>query len=117
MTPRNGWHGDDPRMAGMKCQEMLARAVARTKGQESAAAKALAEFELRRGHGEDVIIFPFRGKWLVGSADELVRHSDEHRRPAPEPALASRRTIDAARPHASGESRRPTVDKKKRVPE
>lgn len=117
MTPRDGWHGDDPRMAGMKCQEMLARAVARTKGKESAAAKALAEFDARRGDGEDVIIFPFRGKWLVGSAEELRRHSDEQRRPALGPTLASRRTADAARPHASGEGRRPTADKKKRAPE
>lgn len=69
----------------LKSQEELARAVARTKGQNSEAAKALRELEVRRDRGEDVIVFPLRGRWLVGPQDEVAaevsnRHADVERK-------------------------------------
>ena len=61
---------------GLKCQESLARAVANSKGQRSAAGLALAEFVERRAAGEEVIVFPLRGKWLVGLAADVKAESD-----------------------------------------
>jgi hypothetical protein len=61
---------------GPRCQELLAKAVAKTQGQFSAAGLALTAFNLRRAAGEDVIMFPLRGKWLVGLAAEMKTESD-----------------------------------------
>jgi hypothetical protein len=55
----------------LKCQEALARVVAKARGQQSVAALALVEFVARRAAGEDVIVYPFRGKWLVGSESAM----------------------------------------------
>ena len=52
----------------MKCEEHLARLLAARMGQESIAARALAELDERRARGEKVCIFPDRGEWLVGPA-------------------------------------------------
>ena len=60
----------------LKCQEAVARAVAKTKGVESTAARALAEFVKRREAGEGVVMFPLRGKWLVAPASEVQTESD-----------------------------------------
>lgn len=95
-------------MANMKCQEILARAVARTKGKESAAAKALVEFESRRAGGEDVILFPFRGKWLVGSADELRRLGEQQRLHPLKPVRTGTTTLGTARPSAMDTGREAT---------
>jgi hypothetical protein len=66
---------DAPKPA-VKCQEALARAVAKTKGENSSAGKALAQFLKRREAGEDVVMFPLRGKWLVAPASEVQTESD-----------------------------------------
>lgn len=50
----------------MKCQEHLARTLASKVGKQSSAARALAELDDRRAHGEPVCIFPDRGEWVVG---------------------------------------------------
>jgi hypothetical protein len=50
----------------MNCQEHLARILASKMGKQSSAAKALAELDCRRAHGERVRIFPARGIWIVG---------------------------------------------------
>ena len=50
----------------MDCQEHLARILASKTGKQSSAAKALAELDGRRAHGERVCIFPARGVWIVG---------------------------------------------------
>ncbi len=73
----------------MKCQEALARLVAKTKGDESEAAKALREFESRRAQGEDVIVFPLRGRWLVGSAQQLAQVARDASAAAKDQALAT----------------------------
>ena len=52
----------------MKCQEHLARTLASKVGKESPVARALAELDERRAHGEPVCIFPDRGEWIVGPA-------------------------------------------------
>ena len=50
----------------MNCQEHLARTLAARTGKQSSAAKALAELDCRRAHGEQVCIYPARGAWIVG---------------------------------------------------
>lgn len=52
----------------MKCQEHLARTLASKVGKQSSAARALAQLDERRAHGEPVCIFPDRGEWIVGPA-------------------------------------------------
>lgn len=59
--------------AAVRCQEPLAKAIAAAKGPDSAAAKGLEELRLRRTVGEEVIIFPFRGHWVVGLAEDIER--------------------------------------------
>ena len=66
----------DATKSALKCQEALARAVAMTKGEGSAAARALAEFIRRRAAGEDIVMFPLRGKWLVAPAADIRTESD-----------------------------------------
>jgi hypothetical protein len=55
----------------VRSQEDLARAIAKTKGEQSEAAKALRELDARRSSGEEVVIFPLRGRWLVGPPAEV----------------------------------------------
>ena len=50
----------------VRCQEHLARTLASRMGAGSSAAMALRELDRRRSQGEAVMIFPLRGKWLVG---------------------------------------------------
>lgn len=76
----------------MKCQEELARAIAKAKGEESEAARALKDYEARRAQGEDVIVFPLRGTWLVGPADSLNGQVREASDSARSRAVQSTRT-------------------------
>jgi len=62
--------------AELKCQEALARVVVKTQGGDSATGVALAQFSERRAAGEDVILFPMRGKWLIGTATDIKAESD-----------------------------------------
>ena len=52
----------------MECEEHLARILAVKMGRQSSVARALAELDERRAHGELVCVFPMRGEWLVGPA-------------------------------------------------
>jgi hypothetical protein len=60
----------------LKCQEALARVVGKMHGDDSPAGVALAQFSERRAAGEDVILFPLRGKWLIGTATDIKAESD-----------------------------------------
>ena len=81
--------------AGLRCQAPLARAVANIQGASSVAAQALAEFKLRRAAGEDVIMFPLRGKWLVGLANEMRTESERVGALSREAGSAAERAIRA----------------------
>lgn len=63
----------------LRCQEQLAKAIARVKGADSDAARALQELERQRGDAacdSEIIIFPLAGKWLVGPEHELRQMVD-----------------------------------------
>lgn len=81
---------------GLKCQELLARAVAKTKGVRCAAALALTEFVKRSADGECVIMFPLRGKWLVGTEQEMQIEVD-HASAVSKARVLSSRVETAAR--------------------
>jgi hypothetical protein len=49
----------------MKCQEHLARTIAAHMGAQCSAARAVEELDVRRSHGEQVCVFPMRGRWVV----------------------------------------------------
>lgn len=68
----------------LKCQEDLAKVVARAKGENSEAARALQELERQRAAadaGELIMIFPLAGGWVVGN-EEQVRSAVNTRRQA-----------------------------------
>lgn len=52
--------------------------IARMRGPESEAAKALQELERRRAAGEEVIVVSMRGRWHVAPADELSEMANDH---------------------------------------
>lgn len=56
---------------GLHCQAVTAQVIAATKGEKSAAALALREFNLRLAGGEPVIMFATRGRWLVGTEAQV----------------------------------------------
>jgi hypothetical protein len=50
----------------MMSEEEVARTVAHIMGQQSGAAQAIAELDRRRKDGEEVGIFQWEGRWVVG---------------------------------------------------
>jgi hypothetical protein len=60
----------------MKSQEDTAQAIARVKGPECPAARALSEATARRAAGEDVVVVNLRGRWHVKAPDEASRMAD-----------------------------------------
>jgi hypothetical protein len=56
---------------GLFNQAEIAQAIAKERGEHSAAAHAVKEFILRRANGESVIVLAARGRWLVGTESEV----------------------------------------------
>lgn len=61
-----------PKNISIRCQRELATHVARVQGEQSAAAIALQEFHARGSRGEQVVLFPLRGRWLVETPDAIL---------------------------------------------
>lgn len=61
----------------MRCQEDIARAIAKVRGPESPVAQALVELERRRSLGDEVILVSFRGKWLVEEPGAAKQNAEE----------------------------------------
>lgn len=55
----------------IRCQRTLAQQIARVQGEDSPAGRALKEFNERLSRGEQVVVFPLRGRWLVGPPEDV----------------------------------------------
>ena len=56
----------------VRCQEALARQVARLRGRSSAAAQTLKQLEAARAARQDHVMYSQRNRWLVGSPESIL---------------------------------------------
>lgn len=62
--------------SSIRCQEELARQVAKVMGESSAAALALKQLEAARAEGRGHIIYSLQSRWLVGSPEVIQAAAD-----------------------------------------